>query len=641
MMSFRPPQCPLPLPPVNVRDALPSTPSTPLTTLVQYCTSSAESILSWAEQVQPGTPAPLTPPSDSTTTSASSSTSSLASAPSSGGGKKKTRRPSVSRLHLNLSARRPSGVQHSQARSGSASFMNIIDTPSTGPAQPQPQSARTPMSSKSLNAGSYDLTNLGYTSVFVRLPHPPATPAHLINTTYNTTTPANPNASTSNLNQRDDSGGVKRTLNRIRSFSILRRAAQPKTPPPVPALPSDTPPVPPMPAIFSKSSSFNKLPSSPTVAVQKKKDMYPVTKAKKDTKAVPKKTKTPLPPTLASELALMQFLDGGNMDEAIQRVMDAQAKASLPAGRTESKETRAHGVVYRDENGGVWMDKDEEMEYKHLLATSPTISSPSASSPGLSTPGHPSSPFLMCASWIKFESTSPTKENSVPLSGVTRHRRGASFSLTMHAVKPAEEEGLHGQFVRLPALIAAAPSTGDARTSRRPRTPGSPSKSKRYGMIYERSRSRVSGRPRRGTVTSILPESSLSSACTSESSDDDRRYATSATSVSTSSTSARKVRRRPAPLALVPPSSSFAGRARKEFLDESFAPAPLLAATQPASAGLGSFVDVGLAISVVPPPRGSSLPVPGDDFAMAVDKPVGGMMRSVKKKASRMALWRK
>lgn len=128
MMSFRPPQRPLPIPPVNVHDTLPLTPSTPLTTLPQYCTSSSESIVSWAEQVQPGTPAPLTPPSDS----ASSSSSSLASTSNIGGGKKKTRRPSVSRLHLNLSARRPSGIQHSQARSGSASFLNMPQT------QPQP-----------------------------------------------------------------------------------------------------------------------------------------------------------------------------------------------------------------------------------------------------------------------------------------------------------------------------------------------------------------------------------------------------------------------------------------------------------------------------------------------------------------------
>ncbi|KAJ8495794.1 hypothetical protein ONZ45_g12712 [Pleurotus djamor] len=635
MMSFRPPQRPLPIPPVNVHDTLPLTPSTPLTTLPQYYTSSSESIVSWAEQVQPGTPAPLTPPSDS----ASSSSSSLASTSNIGGGKKKTRRPSVSRLHLNLSARRPSGIQHSQARSGSASFLNIIDTPSTGSVQPQtqPQPTRTPASSKSLNAGSYDLTNLGYTSVFVRLPHTPATPAYLVNTTNNTTTPTNPNHSTSNLNQRDESGGVKRTLNRIRSFSILRRAQQqPKTLPPVPALPSDIPPVPPMPSIFSKSSSFNKLPSSPTVASQKKKEMYPLTKTK--SKPVPKKkqAKTPLPPTLASELALMQFLDGGNMDETIQRVMDAQSKASLPAGRTESKETRAHGAVYRDENGGVWMDKDEEMEYKHLLSTSPTVSSPSASSPGLSTPGHPSSPFLMCADWIKFESTSPTKENSAPLTGVSFRRRGSSFSITMHAVKPAEEEGLHGQFVRLPAAIAAAPSTDNTRPSRRPRTPGSPSK--RYGMIRERSRSRVSVRPRRGTVTSISPpDSSFTSTSTTPSDDESR----ATTSWSSSSSKAGKVRRRPAPLALVPPSSSFAGKARKEFLDESFAPVPPLPVSQPASAGIGSFVDVALAIAIPPPPRSSSLPVPGDDFAMVVDKPVGSMMRSVKKKASRMALWRK
>ncbi|KAG1863524.1 hypothetical protein DFJ58DRAFT_773472 [Suillus subalutaceus] len=53
------------------------------------------------------------------------------------------------------------------------------------------------------------------------------------------------------------------------------------------------------------------------------------------------------PAPLANELALMQF-----------RVMEAQAKASA-AGV---------GDVYRDGEGGIWWDQDEEWEYAHLLA---------------------------------------------------------------------------------------------------------------------------------------------------------------------------------------------------------------------------------------------------------------------------------
>jgi hypothetical protein len=66
------------------------------------------------------------------------------------------------------------------------------------------------------------------------------------------------------------------------------------------------------------------------------------------------------PAPLANELALMQFVDGGSMESNIKRVMEAQAKAGA-AGV---------GDVYRDGEGGIWWDQEEEWEYAHLLATS-------------------------------------------------------------------------------------------------------------------------------------------------------------------------------------------------------------------------------------------------------------------------------
>ena len=69
------------------------------------------------------------------------------------------------------------------------------------------------------------------------------------------------------------------------------------------------------------------------------------------------------PPPLANELAMMQFADGGSLDSHIKRVMEAQARAAAGSGGASV------GVagVYRDEQGGIWWDEDEELEYAHLL----------------------------------------------------------------------------------------------------------------------------------------------------------------------------------------------------------------------------------------------------------------------------------
>jgi hypothetical protein len=69
----------------------------------------------------------------------------------------------------------------------------------------------------------------------------------------------------------------------------------------------------------------------------------------------------PLP--LASDLALMQFTGGGNIETHIKRIMEEQAKAvggsrGISVGIAD---------VYRDSNGGIWWDADEEVEYAHLL----------------------------------------------------------------------------------------------------------------------------------------------------------------------------------------------------------------------------------------------------------------------------------
>ena len=56
-------------------------------------------------------------------------------------------------------------------------------------------------------------------------------------------------------------------------------------------------------------------------------------------------------------------MDGGNIDSHAKRVMEAQAKAAAGSGAQVGV-----GEVYRDANGGIWWDADEEWEYTHLLA---------------------------------------------------------------------------------------------------------------------------------------------------------------------------------------------------------------------------------------------------------------------------------
>ena len=64
-------------------------------------------------------------------------------------------------------------------------------------------------------------------------------------------------------------------------------------------------------------------------------------------------------------------MDGGNIDSHAKRVMEDQAKTAAGCGAQL-------GVadVYRDGNGGIWWDADEEWEYTHLLADTSATTTP-------------------------------------------------------------------------------------------------------------------------------------------------------------------------------------------------------------------------------------------------------------------------
>ncbi|KAK0501720.1 hypothetical protein EDD18DRAFT_1144047 [Armillaria luteobubalina] len=192
-----------------------------------------------------------------------------------------------------------------------------------------PRTSKSVYTPTSAHYAQFDLTNLGYTSVFVHLPKTPSTPSHLNNKPNHTRNnkkdnkPRNHNYPPSHKCEIEDASSHQAKTN---PFSLSRAR--------------------------SRSTSMS----------------------------VPAKSKKQLPPTLMNELMLMQFAGGGKMSTHITRVMDAQTKqqGNLPVG------TRAD--VYRDASGRVWWDRDEQIEYQWLLQKDDPDASDSSDSEGEEAP---------------------------------------------------------------------------------------------------------------------------------------------------------------------------------------------------------------------------------------------------------------
>ncbi|KAJ7272697.1 hypothetical protein B0H12DRAFT_1215786 [Mycena haematopus] len=168
----------------------------------------------------------------------------------------------------------------------------------------------------------FDLTNLGYSSVFVQFPITPSTPSP-----FHPKAPTHPFAHIPLPPVPASPPAKRRALKHFRSLSALTRTR---------AKSVSSAPMPPTPA-----------PKSPNPSAARKKAQY----------------KSARPAPLANELAMMQFADGGSLESHAQRVMAAQARAAGPGVGV--------GAVFRDANGGFWWDEDEEWEYAHLLANQP------------------------------------------------------------------------------------------------------------------------------------------------------------------------------------------------------------------------------------------------------------------------------
>lgn len=199
------------------------------------------------------------------------------------------------------------------ARVSSGSFLNALDTPST-----PHRNAATP----SIQNFKADLTSVGYTSAFLQLAKTPITAILPIAVKPRTAEAGHhipiPPVPTSPTRKH-------RGLIRLRSLSVTKSRGRSKS-----AAPS------------SPTKMKAKAAASSAAVVKRKKAKYASMR----------------PAPLASELALMQFVDGGSMESNIKRVMEAQAKAGATGV----------GDVYRDGEGGIWWDQEEEWEYAHLLA---------------------------------------------------------------------------------------------------------------------------------------------------------------------------------------------------------------------------------------------------------------------------------
>ncbi|ESK93000.1 hypothetical protein Moror_8903 [Moniliophthora roreri MCA 2997] len=188
--------------------------------------------------------------------------------------------------------------------------------------------------------------------------------------------------------------------------------------PPTPAIPARPPPTPPaIPKGLKKFKSMGML-------KQKRPRVESSFKP-------PKKSHPPLPPALQNELLLMQFTGGGSLESNAQRLMQHRAKATTGG-------TAAVDTVYKDENGIMWFDEQEPVEYQALLPL------PSPSSPGswvqfavVKSPGPGSPIFAISPSSAK--SMTPTERE---LEGISSLVRPLSPSAYLPSVGPVREKQL-------------------------------------------------------------------------------------------------------------------------------------------------------------------------------------------------------
>ncbi|KAK7690044.1 hypothetical protein QCA50_006689 [Cerrena zonata] len=261
--------------------------------------ATTSTITAWVAEVIPGSPAPYSPRRSPSAFS---------------------RRPSISRSI----GRRPSITS---VRVSSASFLTFSETPTTA--------SRIAITPSVKEFSSVDLTLVGYTSVFVRLPQTPMSAG-----------PARRSPIHAHPMPSSPVKGNGKSLKSFRSLTSLkagRRArSRSNAPPPTPPLPKNM-------AVLAAMEAKKAHAAASQAVAKNKKSKYAKYR----------------PPPLATELALAQFMDGGKIDDHVTRYAQTQAKA---AGAVKvDGQLVGVGDVWRDGEGGIWRDQDEEWEYAHLL----------------------------------------------------------------------------------------------------------------------------------------------------------------------------------------------------------------------------------------------------------------------------------
>ncbi|TFK48415.1 hypothetical protein OE88DRAFT_1810318 [Heliocybe sulcata] len=134
-----------------------------------------------------------------------------------------------------------------------------------------------------------------------------------------------------------------RVLSRMRSLSVFGNRGRPKS--------SDGPAAP----KAAPTDANAKLAAAAEIASRKKEGYKMKTKQTYD---------RPVP--LAAQLELAQMMDGGSMDHRIKAHMHERARAER--GLKRGQQVVGVGDVWRDGEGGIWLDQEEEWEYAHLLS---------------------------------------------------------------------------------------------------------------------------------------------------------------------------------------------------------------------------------------------------------------------------------
>ncbi|KDQ61901.1 hypothetical protein JAAARDRAFT_525584 [Jaapia argillacea MUCL 33604] len=286
--------------------ALPLPPPTPCVSSVPNTrrrSNTFSSIANWAASVQPGSPAPISP----------------------------RRRPSVGSRRPSLTRRRPSITS---TRVPSASFLNLVETPTTGRKTPSAREIH------------LDLSQLGYSvgAPILKGPQTAGLPAvHQVKSDEMkfpfdiASIPIPP------IPQSPRNKTLTGSRSRAGSFSFLGFRGRSK---------SVSGPTSPRSKSTAKMTA--KLAATSEISKRKKGTWGKVVELGKENI----RKQYVLPWTLQSELELNQLLDGGSMESVTKSYMHKTAKAAGVAG--------VDGV-HIDAVGVVWRDQDEEMEYAHLL----------------------------------------------------------------------------------------------------------------------------------------------------------------------------------------------------------------------------------------------------------------------------------